>query len=124
MICNNSVYIPYKLYSDFITKPCRSFMFSAALALQRDDQKTHTHTHTHNMAKKECSNFFNAVRVITKVRRKCRLLYLKTQSVPRCKHFSSRLKKQSVYAVSGTSRCLFSDKYKTHKYTVGKAYSC
>ena len=26
-------------------------------------------------------------------------------------------KNQSVYAVSGTSRCLFSDKYKTHKYS-------
>ena len=33
-------------------------------------------------------------------------------------------KNQSVYAVSGTSRCLFSDKYETHKYSVGRAYSC
>ena len=33
-------------------------------------------------------------------------------------------KNQSVYAVSGTSRCLFSDKYKIHKYSVGRAYNC
>jgi hypothetical protein len=53
---------------------------------------------------------------------KRRLLYLKTQSVPRSKHFSSRLYKP-VYAVSGTSSCLFSDKYKAHKYSVDTAYN-
>ena len=52
---------------------------------------------------------------INPLKTKRRLLYLKAQSIPRCKHFSSRLWNQSVYAVSGTSRCLFSDKYKTHK---------
>ena len=33
-------------------------------------------------------------------------------------------KNQSVYAVSGTSRCLFSDKYKTHKYSLDSMYNC
>jgi hypothetical protein len=55
---------------------------------------------------------------------KSRPLYLKTHSVPRCKHFSSRLQKPISYGVSGTSCCLFSDKYKKHKYSVGIAYSC
>jgi len=31
---------------------------------------------------------------------------------------------QSVHGVNGTSRCLFSDKCKTHKYSVGRAYDC
>jgi len=30
---------------------------------------------------------------------------------------------QSVYAVWGTSCCLFRDKHKTHKYSVGRLYS-
>ena len=52
------------------------------------------------------------------------LLYLKTQSVPSVNTFNLGYKSQSVYAVSGTSRCLFSDKHKTHKYGVGRTYSC
>ena len=47
------------------------------------------------------------------------MLYLKTQFLQRSKHFSSRLN-QSVYYIRGTSRCLFSDKYKTYKNSVGQ----
>ena len=66
--------------------------------------------------------FFNPC--FNSLKTKCKLLYLKPQSIPCCKHFSLGYKNQSVYAVSGTSRCLFSDKYKTHKYSVGRAYNC
>jgi len=61
---------------------------------------------------------------IKPLKTKRRPLYLKTQPVPRCKHFSLGYKNQSVYAVSDISRCLFSDKYKTRKYSVGTASSC
>jgi len=33
-------------------------------------------------------------------------------------------KNQSFYVICGRSHSLFSDKYKTHKYGVDKAYSC
>jgi hypothetical protein len=38
---------------------------------------------------------------------KRRLLYLKTQSVPRSKHFISVIKTNQFMVLSGTSRCLF-----------------
>jgi hypothetical protein len=74
---------------------------------------------------------------------KHRLLYSKTQYIPRSKHFSSHTKhrplylktqyravnsfhlgykNQTFYDVSDTSHCLLSSKYKTHKYSAGRAY--
>jgi len=53
---------------------------------------------------------------------------LKTERIPSSSRavntFHLGYKNQSVYSVSDTSRCLISDKYKTHKYSVGRAYSC
>jgi len=51
---------------------------------------------------------------INPLKSKRRLLYLKAQSYRAVNTFHLGYKNQSVYAVSGTSPCLFSDKYKTH----------
>jgi len=53
------------------------------------------------------------------LKKKHKPIYLKTVNT-----FHLGYKNQSVYAVSDTSRWLFSDKHKTHKYSVGRAYSC
>jgi len=49
--------------------------------------------------------------------------FIRPSSDHALKKFHLANKNQSVYGVSGTSRCYFSDKYKTHQCTVGRAYS-
>ena len=46
---------------------------------------------------------------------KRRQLYLRTRPYRAVKAFHLCYKDQSVYAVSGTNHCFFSDKYKTNK---------
>ena len=53
---------------------------------------------------------------IIPLKTKRRPLYLKTRPYRAVDTVHLGYKNQSVYAVSGTSRCLFSDKYKRHKY--------
>jgi len=70
------------------------------------------------VALKQINNDFNPLKT------KRIPLYLKTQFVPPVNTFPVGYKTQSVYAVSSTSRCLFSEKYKTHKYSVDRKYNC
>jgi hypothetical protein len=67
---------------------------------------------------------FESSRHMNLSKAKSKLLYLNTQSVPRCKNFHLRYKNQSVYDISDIGHCLFSDKYKTYKYSVGRTYNC
>ena len=55
--------------------------------------------------------------LINTLKMKLRVLYLKTQFVPRSKCFSSRYENQSVCVIWGRSHCLFWEKYKTRKYS-------
>jgi len=51
---------------------------------------------------------------VNPLKTKRRPLYLKVQPYRAVNTFHLGYKNQSVYGVSGTSLCLFSDKYKTH----------
>ena len=61
-----------------------------------------------------CLALFNPLKTIV------RLLYLRPSPYRAVNTFHLSYKNQSVYAVSGTSRCLFSEKTK-YKYSVGRA---
>jgi len=60
------------------------------------------------------------LRTFNPLNTKRRPLYLKAQPYRAVNTFHLGYKNQSVYDVSGTSRCLFTDKYITLKYSVGR----
>jgi len=61
---------------------------------------------------------------VSPLKKKRRLLCLRPNLYRAVNTFRLGYKNHPVYAVSDTSRCVFSDKYKTHKYGVGRAYGC
>jgi len=63
-------------------------------------------------------------REINPLNTKRRLLYSKPSPYRPVNAFNFCYKNPSVYAVTDTSRRLFSDKYKTQKYSVGRTYCC
>ena len=73
---------------------------------------------TYTRLSKQSTTYINPLKT------KRRPFYLKTSPYRAVNTFHLGYKNQSVYAVSGTSPCLFSDKYKAHKYSVDRAYSC
>ena len=82
----------------------------------------------HNIPEERRTQFFSVLQLyvtlhspFNPLKTKRRLLYLNTQSYRAVNTFHLGYKNKSVSAVSGTSRCLFSDKYKTRKYSVGRA---
>ena len=77
---------------------------------------THTHTHTQTCAHTQTVRADINVSNINSLNPKRRTLYLSPSPYRAVNTFLFGYKNQSVYAVSGTSRCLFSDKYKTHKF--------
>jgi len=58
--------------------------------------------------------------LLTIYRRSAKCLITKPSSY---RTFQLGYKNQSVYGVSGTNRCCFSDRYKTYQYSIGRAYN-
>jgi hypothetical protein len=67
------------------------------------------------------SELIRANHVLTLYRRSADHFVQRPSSYRAVNTFHLGYKNQSVYAVSGTSHSFYSDKYKTHKYNVGRA---